>query len=166
MHPHLIRIRLLVPVAAVVLLAAACSSADDEAASARPTAPAASASASASASQEPSPEVAAPTTPAPTIPAPTTPAAAPSAEAAAAPPATVTIAGFDYSVPPSVAAGAEVQVTNEDREAHTFTLSGGGGVQVVVPGGATVSVTAPAKAGRYPIVCDFHGGMTADLVVA
>ena len=161
MHPHLIRIRLLVPVAAVVLLAAACSSADDEAASARPTAPAASASASASASQEPSPEVAAPTTPAPT-----TPAAAPSAEAAAAPPATVTIAGFDYSVPPSVAAGAEVQVTNEDREAHTFTLSGGGGVQVVVPGGATVSVTAPAKAGRYPIVCDFHGGMTADLVVA
>ena len=156
MHPHLNRVRLLLPVAAVVLLAAACSSADDGAASARPTAPAPSPSASASQEAAPSPEEAAPTTPA---------AAAPT-EAAAAPPATVTIAGFDYSVPPSVPAGAELKVTNEDREAHTFTLSGGGGVQVVVPGGATVSVTAPAKAGRYPIVCDFHGGMTADLVVA
>lgn len=78
---------------------------------------------------------------------------------------TVTIESFEYEVPESVPAGARFRVTNEDDEAHTLTLGGGADVQVVVPKGGTVTVKAPSEAGSYPIVCDFHGGMTSELVV-
>lgn len=102
----------------------------------------------------------------------TPPAAAPTsapppdrlAETAPAEAPTITITGFEYDVPASVRAGTEVQVVNEDREAHTVTLSGGG-PSVVVPGGATATLTAPAEAGSYRVGCQFHGGMTAELVV-
>lgn len=84
---------------------------------------------------------------------------------AAAEPVTVTIKDFSYAIPGPVPAGSTVQVRNDDGEAHTVTLKGGA-VQLVVQGaGRTASFTAPAEPGRYPVVCDFHGNMTAELVV-
>jgi plastocyanin len=93
------------------------------------------------------------------------PAPATSASAATAQGATITIEDFDYAVPPSVAAGAQVQVVNNDGEAHTVTIPGGPSI-VVPPRGSTMTFSAPAKAGTYDIVCDFHGNMSARLVVA
>jgi len=85
--------------------------------------------------------------------------ASPAAEAV-----TITISDFEYDVPESVPAGSEIEVVNQDREAHTLTFADGG-PSVVVQGGMTTTFTAPA-AGSYGIVCDFHGSMTAELVVA
>jgi len=142
--------RLLLPLTALLALLTACSSGDQVAEADNAAAPSPSASSAASAS---------PASPAaPSV----SPSAAPEA---AAEPATVTIADFAYDVPASVAPGAQVQIVNEDREAHTFTLADGG-PSVVVQGGASGTVTAPDLPGTYGVVCDFHGNMTAELVVA
>jgi plastocyanin len=133
---------LLLPLAAVALLATACSSGAD--APARADAPAAA---------TPSATTSAPATPSPG--ATTTPAAAP----------VITIADFSYDVPAQVPPGTTVEVVNQDREAHTVTLRGVDGPPLVVQGGSTASFRTPG-AGTYEIVCDFHGGMTAALVVA
>jgi plastocyanin len=133
---------LLLPLAAVALLATACSSGADAPAGA-PAPAAAAPSATTSAPAPPSPR------------ATTSPAAVP----------VITIAEFSYEVPVQVPAGALVEVVNQDREAHTVTLRGVDGPALVVQGGSTASFRAPA-AGSYEIVCDFHGGMTAALVVA
>lgn len=146
---------LALPFAAVALLATACSSS--------PEAPAARTAAVESPSATSSDPLADPTeSPTATAPATASPAAptTPPAEVLS-----ITIDDFDYSVPPSVPAGATVRVVNEDREVHTVTLRGLAGPSLVVPGGSTATLTAPA-AGTYEIVCDFHGGMTATLVVA
>jgi plastocyanin len=149
MHPRPVRAHLLVPLAAVVLLTTACSGGGTT-----PTAGAPSASGSQAPSAGEGPSTAAPL-------------AAPSAgptSAAPAPAPTITIAGFDYDVPASVEAGAQVQVVNEDAEAHTVTLRGGG-ASLVVQAGSTATLTAPSRAGSWEIVCDFHAGMTDTLVV-
>ena len=144
MSPH--PLRLLLPAVALVLLAA-CSNAEQESTttatpeSTRSTAPSASPTPSATA-------------------APATPSSTATAQSA-----TITIADFDYAVPPSVAAGAQVQVVNDDGEALTVTIRGGPSI-VVPPRGAMMTFRAPAEAGTYDIVCDFHGNMTAQLVVA
>ena len=134
--------RLLVPLAALALLAACSSSSGSTAAPSTTSSP---------------PAAAGPA-------APPSPAAQPSATKAQA--ATVTIEGFEYQVPTSVPAGAKVMVLNKDSEAHTLTLGGDADGQVVVQGGKTVTITAPSKSGSYPVVCDFHGDMTSELVVA
>jgi len=103
-----------------------------------------------------------PASSAPATPAPSSPADKPT-ESAAAP--VITIVDFEYAVPAAVPAGAKVLVTNRDSEAHTVTVQGGGDAKVVVQGGETATFTAPAQAGTYPIVCDFHGNMQAELVV-
>lgn len=143
-HP---RLRLLLPVVALAALTTAC------AADPTPAPPGAAAA------------------PSPTDPAPagsagpaTSSPAAPAASTAPAAAATITIEDFEYGVPATVPAGAEVMVVNKDGEAHTVTL-GGTDVNVVVQGEATVKLTAPAKAGKYKIGCDFHGSMAAELVV-
>jgi len=141
-HP----LHLLLPVVTVVLLTA-CSSSEPE--TSTTAAPESTTSAAPSTSSAPS-----------ASPAPTT-----STSAAAAQSATITIEGFDYAVPASVAAGAQVRVVNNDGEAHTVTIPDGPSI-VVPPRGATMTFDAPAKAGTYEIVCDFHGNMTAQLVVA
>ena len=135
-------VSLLLPLAAVALLATACSSGDD--APARAAAPVAT---------SPSATTSAPATSSPD--ATTTPAEAP----------VITISDFSYRVPGQVSPGARVEVVNQDREAHTVTLRGVAGAPLVVQGGSTASFSAPG-AGTYEIVCDFHGGMTASLVVA
>ena len=145
-------LRLLVAVATVALLTAACSSSDEG--------PPVSASPSPTATPAP------PTTPAaPTGSAPATAAPAPTASSAPVEPAGITIEGFDYDVPASVPPGAEVQITNNDSEAHTVTLENDG-PSVVVQGGATTTFTAPAQPGTYKLFCEFHGNMSAELVVA
>lgn len=141
-------LRLLVAGAALALTASACSSGDD-----------------ADPASAPEPAASAPATESPASPVPVqTPAEAPTEAAAPPGEAVVTIEGFDYEVPDSVPAGSEVRVVNADREAHTFTLRGTD-VRLVLQGGASGSITAP-EAGTYEVVCDFHGGMTAELVVA
>jgi plastocyanin len=139
---------LLASLAVVGLLTTACGSADEATAALDPAAsPATSA-----------------TAPTPSSPSPTSAeVSAPSSAPAVAEPATITISSFEYGVPDSVPAGAELAVVNEDAEAHTFTVRDG--ESVVVQGGMTVTVAAPAAAGLYEVVCDFHGGMTATLVV-
>ena len=152
MSPRPLPLRLLVAVATVALLTAACSPSDG--------APPVSAPLSATATPAP-----ATTSASPTGSGPATGDAAPTATSAPVEPAGITIEDFDYDVPASVPPGAQVQLTNQDSEAHTVTLKNGG-PSVVVQGGATTTLTAPAEAGTYSIVCDFHGNMSAELVVA
>jgi len=137
--------RLLLVLGAAALLATGCSSGEDSAAPVTST------------------DTAVPTAAAePSGPPASADATAPASAAAKA--VTIPISEFEYDVPESIPAGSEVEVVNEDREAHTLTLSDGG-PSVVIQGGATETFTAPA-AGSYGIVCDFHGSMTAQLVVA
>ncbi len=141
--------RFLLILGAAALLATGCASGQDTAAPGTST------------------DTAAPTAAAePSAPAASADETAPASPAAEAPveAVTITISEFEYDVPESVPAGSEVEVVNEDREAHTLTLADGG-PSVVVQGGATETFTVPA-AGSYRIVCDFHGSMTAELVVA
>ncbi len=109
-----------------------------------------------------------------TTPTASSPASAPTSATTSAPatettaPATasaavLTIKNFMYTVPSSVKAGSTVMVKNADGTAHTVTLKGMPGL--VVQPGATATLTAPAKPGKYSITCDFHGNMKADLVV-
>lgn len=151
MSPRLILLRLLSLGAGVVLLTACSSSEQGTTTMATPEP-------TRSTAQSTSPAASAPAAPA------TPPAPATSAGAATAQGATITIKDFDYAVPASVAAGAQVQVVNNDGEAHTVTIPGGPSI-VVPPRGSTVTFSAPAKAGTYEIVCEFHGNMTAQLVV-
>ena len=137
--------RLLLVLGAAALLATGCSSGEDSAAPGTSTDTAVP-----TAADEPS--------------GPPASADATAPASAAAKAVTIPISEFEYDVPESIPAGSEVEVVNEDREAHTLTLSDGG-PSVVIQGGATETFTAPA-AGSYGIVCDFHGSMTAQLVVA
>ena len=146
---------LALPLVAVALLVTACSSSPDA-----PAARAAAVETPSAASPGALPSATATASPSATA-SPT--ATAPSEAPAEGP--IITISDFDYVVPPSVPAGAQVQVVNEDREAHTVTLRGLAGPSLVVPGGSTAVLTAPAV-GTYEVVCDFHGGMTATLVAA
>lgn len=141
--------RLLLVLGAAALLATGCSSGEDSAAPVTSTDTAAPTAAAESSAPPASVDA--------------TPTASPAAEAPAEA-VIITISEFEYDVPESVPAGSKVEVVNKDREAHTVTLADGG-PSVVVQGGATETFTAPA-AGSYRIVCDFHGSMTAELVVA
>lgn len=96
-------------------------------------------------------------------------AAAPASSAVMVPSVTVeqpviTINDFEYAVPGPVAAGAVVTVVNNDSETHTVTAVDGS-FDVNVPGGDTVTFTAPAAAGSYAFFCEFHSNMEGTLVV-
>lgn len=130
--------------AALSLGLAACGSADTAVGTASAT------------TSAPSAPTASPSEPAPS---PTeSPSAPPSAEAM------IAITDFAYEVPPTVAPGATITITNADSQAHTLT-SKEGGFDVKVDGSGTATLTAPSTPGRYPFVCAFHGGMTGTLVV-
>lgn len=100
----------------------------------------------------------------PTAPtAPTSPDAAPNAVAA---PVVITIKGFKYTIPASVAPGAQVTVKNDDAETHTVTSAPKGAFEVTANGGGgTATFTAPTKPGSYTFVCTFHADMAGTLVV-
>ncbi len=76
----------------------------------------------------------------------------------------ITISGFRFGVPDSVAPGSSVSVANADGAAHTVTAADKS-FQVPVPGRGSATFTAPAKPGRYPFVCTIHPSMKATLVV-
>ena len=85
------------------------------------------------------------------------------AEAAAV---TMTITGYAFEVPDSVAPGAEITVTNEDGVGHTVTSDDDGATfDVAVGPGETVTFTAPEEAGGFGFHCRPHPAMTATLVV-
>ena len=78
--------------------------------------------------------------------------------------AVISITDFEFTVPASVAPGAQVTIKNGDSQAHTVT-SKTGGFDVKVDPDGTATLTAPSEPGNYPFVCSFHGNMTSTLVV-
>src|SRR6478735_8796072 len=78
--------------------------------------------------------------------------------------AVISIAAFKFTVPASVAPGAQIIIKNGDSQAHTVT-SKTGGFDVTVDPDGTATLTAPSKPGSYPFDCSFHGNMTSTLVV-
>ena len=78
--------------------------------------------------------------------------------------AVISIAAFTFTVPTSVAPGAQIIIKNGDSQAHTVT-SKTGGFDVKVDPDGMATLTAPSKPGSYPFDCSFHGNMTSTLVV-
>ncbi len=76
----------------------------------------------------------------------------------------MTISGFAFSTL-TVKPGALVAVSNQDSVAHTVNVNGTS-IDVTVSGGGHATFTAPAKAGTYPLTCDFHHSMHGTLTVA
>ncbi|HZG95619.1 MAG TPA: cupredoxin domain-containing protein [Mycobacteriales bacterium] len=155
-------------VVAVCLGSAACSSSSDSDAADAP-APAASTAASAtSPAASPSPSASAAASAKPPASASAAPAASSTPKAsppAAAKGATIGIKDFKYAVAGSAAPGAKVTVTNNDTQAHTVSQDGGG-VDVSILPGKTVTFDAPDKAGAFKFHCNFHGNMKGELEVA
>jgi plastocyanin len=78
-----------------------------------------------------------------------------------------TIVIKNFSFRPStltVAPGAKVTVTNEDAVTHTVTSSAFNTGDVGP--GATLTFTAPTKAGTYPYICSIHTYMHGSLTVS
>lgn len=87
------------------------------------------------------------------------------AEEAPAEEVVITIRNFEYEMPETVPAGAEITVVNEDTAPHTVTSTETEDFDAVAQGGETVTFTAPSEPGEYPFVCTFHPNMTGTLVV-
>ncbi|MEM9562093.1 MAG: cupredoxin domain-containing protein [Actinomycetota bacterium] len=104
--------------------------------------------------------------------APATPAAPGGGQAAAddgagAPTAaTITIEGFAFDGPATVAPGAALTVTNNDGAPHTLTFRSGGVDTGNLAGGATTTVTAPTAPGTYDFFCEIHPSMEGSITVA
>ncbi|MFI5099770.1 MAG: cupredoxin domain-containing protein [Actinomycetes bacterium] len=77
---------------------------------------------------------------------------------------TLVISGFAFSTL-TVKPGVQVSVSNQDSVAHTVKVNGTS-IDVTVSGGGHATFTAPAKAGSYPLTCDFHASMHGTLTVA
>lgn len=78
----------------------------------------------------------------------------------------ITIRNFEYEMPESVPAGAEITVINEDTAPHTVTTTETEDFDAIVQGGETTTFTAPSEPGDYPFVCTYHPNMTGTLVVS
>lgn len=78
----------------------------------------------------------------------------------------ITIRDFEYEMPETVPAGAEITVVNEDTAPHTVTSTETEDFDAVAQGGETVTFTAPSEPGEYPFVCTFHANMSGTLVVS
>ena len=77
----------------------------------------------------------------------------------------ITIENFDFGQPRTVAAGADVLVSNADAEAHTMTARNGAFDTGSVDEGTSVTFKAPSVPGTYEFYCDIHPSMTGQLVV-
>lgn len=77
----------------------------------------------------------------------------------------ITIRNFEYEMPESVPAGAEITVINEDTAPHTVTTTDSDDFDAIAQGGETVTFTAPEEPGEYPFICTYHPNMTGTLVV-
>lgn len=78
----------------------------------------------------------------------------------------ITISGFAFSVPSSVAPGATITVTNKDSVEHTVTADSGSAFDVTVASNGTATFKAPQTAGSYPFHCTVHPSMHGTLVVS
>ena len=88
------------------------------------------------------------------------------AEEAPAEEIVITIRNFEYEMPDSVPAGAEITVINEDTAPHTVTTTETEDFDAIVGGGETTTFTAPSEPGDYPFICTYHPNMTGTLVVS
>lgn len=78
----------------------------------------------------------------------------------------ITIRDFEYEMPETVPAGAEITVVNEDTAPHTVTTTETDDFDAIVQGGETTTFTAPSEPGEYPFICTYHPNMTGTLVVS
>lgn len=82
---------------------------------------------------------------------------------------TVVIKNFAFSPAAlTVAPGTKVTVVNQDSVAHTVTSTASPAAFDTgsVAAGATVTFTAPTKAGSYPYICSIHTYMHGTLTVS
>ena len=79
--------------------------------------------------------------------------------------AVITITGFVFEGPETVAPGATVTVVNEDPAAHTVTSKDKAFTEANVEGETEATFTAPTEPGEYAYFCKLHPDMEATLVV-
>jgi len=79
---------------------------------------------------------------------------------------TITISGFDYGDPVTVAPGALVAVINQDPQAHSATALDGSFDTGLFGQGEQTTFNAPSAAGTYDIMCTAHADMGGQLIVA
>lgn len=90
----------------------------------------------------------------------------PAAPAAPAAPATVTIEGFAFGGPDTVAPGAAITVTNLDGAPHTLTFRNGEVDTGTLEANTSTTVTAPLAPGTYEFFCQIHPSMQGRITVA
>lgn len=78
--------------------------------------------------------------------------------------ATITISGFSFGEPLTVAAGTEVTVVNEDQATHTWTSNQGLWDSGNLAPGASFSHTFE-EPGEYPFFCAIHSNMGGSVTV-
>lgn len=155
---HIPRSALSLSLALVFVGVAGCGSADQPAGEAPPAETTSAAEATAEATPE--------ETPAAEEPASSEEASEEPTEEAPAEEIVITIRGFEYEMPETVPAGAEITVVNEDTAPHTVTSTETEDFDAIAKGGETVTFTAPSEPGEYPFVCTYHPNMTGTLVVS
>lgn len=80
---------------------------------------------------------------------------------------TITISGFAYGEPLTVAPGALIRVVNEDSAEHSVTAENLSSFDTGLLGQGTESTfNAPTTAGAYAIICTAHLEMSGQLIVA
>jgi plastocyanin len=79
---------------------------------------------------------------------------------------TITIAGFAFGQPLTVAPGATVEVVNSDAAPHNVTAADGSFETPDLAQDETATFTAPTEPGTYEFTCTLHPEMTGSLVVA
>ncbi|MGI8626819.1 MAG: hypothetical protein ACR2J5_09680 [Geodermatophilaceae bacterium] len=79
---------------------------------------------------------------------------------------TITISGFAYGDPLTVAPGALVAVANQDPQAHSATAEDESFDTGLFGQGEQRTFTAPSAAGTYDIMCTAHSDMAGQLIVA
>ncbi|SEB78940.1 cupredoxin domain-containing protein [Rhodococcus koreensis] len=77
----------------------------------------------------------------------------------------IVISGFAYTVPATVAPGAQVTIRNTDTAEHTVTADTGGTFDIEIEGGETATLTVPPTPGTYPFHCTYHSNMHGNLTV-
>lgn len=93
-------------------------------------------------------------------PAASTTSAAATTGAATSAAATITIQGFKFGDPITVAPGATVTVTNKDGAAHNVVSDDAGKFKTTgVKQGESTTFTAPTAPGTYKFSCTFHANM-------
>lgn len=93
------------------------------------------------------------------------PAGTTSAAPAQAGASAITIAGFAFTGPLTVAPGAAVSVANSDSAEHTVTADDGKSFDVDALAGKTETFTAPTAPGTYKFHCSIHPSMHGTLIV-